>query len=79
MLKERQKTAKSGLENDVNNLAKSIDHSLFKSGNFTDHTYNKYIYSLNICPYKNLRIELAVADFNSFRVVEGVNNSLVQK
>ncbi|XP_014473556.1 PREDICTED: ubiquitin carboxyl-terminal hydrolase CYLD isoform X2 [Dinoponera quadriceps] len=33
MLKERQKIAKSTPENDVNNLAKNLDHALFKSGN----------------------------------------------
>ncbi|XP_025153799.1 ubiquitin carboxyl-terminal hydrolase CYLD isoform X2 [Harpegnathos saltator] len=33
MLKERQKIAKSTLENDINNFAKNPDHALFKSGN----------------------------------------------
>ncbi|XP_032674063.1 ubiquitin carboxyl-terminal hydrolase CYLD isoform X4 [Odontomachus brunneus] len=31
MLKERQKIAKSSLENDVNNFTKNLDHALFKS------------------------------------------------
>lgn len=46
MLKERQKIAKSSLENEVNNFAKNRDHALFKSGNFTIlNTINTYLLS----------------------------------
>lgn len=35
ILKERHQVGKSDLENDVNNYTKTIDHALFKCGNFT--------------------------------------------
>lgn len=34
ILKERHQATKSNLENNVNNYTKSIDHALFKCGNF---------------------------------------------
>lgn len=34
VLKERHQAGKSDLENDVNNYAKTIDHTLFDCGNF---------------------------------------------
>lgn len=43
MLKERQKIAKSNLESDINNFAKTIDHAPYKTGNFT-----KIVHAINI-------------------------------
>lgn len=34
-IKERHQTGKSELENDINNYTKSVDHDLFKCGNYT--------------------------------------------
>lgn len=49
ILKERHQAGKSDLENDVNNYTKTIDHTLFKSGNFTI-VKEINIYSVGIFP-----------------------------
>ena len=35
ILKERHQTGKSDLENDINNYTQTVEHTLFKCGNFT--------------------------------------------
>lgn len=53
ILKERHQATKSNLENNVNNYTKSIDHALFKCGNFIIYKCSKYTYSHDILPSKS--------------------------
>lgn len=64
MLKERQKITKSNPENDVDNFAKNLDHTLFKPGNLTLYrNHNKYLFNLSIFFPKNPRTKLASDTF----------------
>lgn len=53
MLKERHQTTKSNHENDVNSY-KSVDHAIFKCGNFT--IVNAINIFIQLCYSKNLKV-----------------------
>lgn len=72
ILKEHHQATKSNLENNVNNYTKSIDHTLFKCGNF-----NFIVNLLNILIFmmfslKNLKTKLTDAGLKFFHAVEEV-------
>lgn len=71
ILKEHHQATKSNLENNVNNYTKSVDHALFKCGNFIIiNVLNILI--LMMFSLKNLKTKLTDAELKFFRAVEEV-------